>query len=580
MDTFAAFTASLHDNAALLLVAMPLIGAVLVRLMGRNGNEPVYYTALTNVWVCCGLVVLAVFQLEPRSEFDDLFRPQMLTSLALSEDEGAARLMSDVAPAATDEASPQPAEQSIAAASQRRPLPYPRLSVAINGLNLWLVALTVAAVTAAVRGIDRQRDYLTSRLSWLLLTEAALLGTLVAQDVILLSGCHLLSVFGLFVLIGLSTSPQRHAVAHRFLRTQLSGGVLLSLGLVGAAVSHWWMTLAAEVAAPLSFSLNQIVAQIPDLALTSEAGHAYWRSVLPWLFLLITAGCVLRIALPPLHHWWLQAMEHSDRGTAGLLACGYLPTGLYVVARIVGPLFPERCLELTPRLLTWTLLAAVALALSGWKLATAMRAGSLPPGGLKTDEPLQRRLIGLALAMCLSIGFGAMISTEPLAVRGALLLTVSASAATGLAVWLLPGSPSSDLAGRRSRRLAVVVRWLLLSGLVAVPISGTFWGLLLVAYGFSRHSALLTLLLLLSLVVFSGAVLRGLSDSSRADSDTSPNTATAGLLGMLPLTLVLITTAVAPTLICGPPPPPETDAIEGGQQETTDVADPPLFNAS
>ncbi len=39
--------------------------------------------------------------------------------------------------------------------------------------------------------------------------------------------------------------------------------MMLTTGLIGAAVSHWWMMLAAEVANPISFSLNQIVAQVP-----------------------------------------------------------------------------------------------------------------------------------------------------------------------------------------------------------------------------------------------------------------------------------------------------------------------------
>lgn len=565
MNALASLTSSLTNNVALLLVAMPLIGAVLVRLMSRSGREPVYFTALTNVWLCCGLVTLAVLQFELRSGFESLFRPQMLTSLEWPG-------LPDA-----DQAVDEPASLT---ASANRPLndlirqarfPQPRISVAINGLNLWFVVLTVAGATAAVRGIDLERDFLASRLSWLLLTEAALIGTLVAQDVVLLSGFNLLSVIGLFFLIGYSSKSQRRAAARRFFRVQFGAALMLSVGLAGAAASHWWMTLAAEVAAPMSFSLNQIVAQVPDLAMTTETGRAYWNTISPWLFLLICGACVLRMPLPPLHHWWLQAIEHSDRGTSCLMACGFLPTGAYVIARVVGPLFPEQCVELTPRLLTWSLLAAVLLALSGLKLVTDgnARGQQLSPG--KSEIPGQTlRLIGVALLICQSLAFGALITTEPLAIRGGLLLAVSATASAGLALWLLPAQVVSDSSLRPIERATSSLKWLSACGLVATPLSGTFWGLLLVAYGFSLHSAALTLLLLLVYVIFAGTVLRAINrPSTSVEVDPTANHPAPGLIGSLPLAAVLIVSAVYPTLICGPPPLPEIAVTASGSVESS-----------
>jgi NADH:ubiquinone oxidoreductase subunit 4 (subunit M) len=558
MNVFASFAASLTSNVALLLVAMPLIGAALVRLMNRSGNEPVYFTAVTNVCLCCGLVVLAVFQLEPRTGFEELFQPQMLSSLEWPGMAGS--LPSDAA--ALDAT---PAEVNLKAAAGTglsRPFPAPRIAVAINGLNLWFVALTVAATTTAVCRSVRERDSLASRLSWLLLTEAAFIGTLVAQDVILLSGFNFLSIIGLFFLIGYSAHPDRRSAARRFFRVQFGAGLMLTAGLIGAAVSHWWMMLAAEVVVPISFSLNQIVAQVPDLAMTTETGRAYWIVVSPWLFLLVCGACLLRIPLPPLHHWWLSTVERSDRGTSSLLACGFLPTGLYILARIVVPLFAERLAEISTRLMTLSLVVASLLAMVGLKLAREWRdAPPVSPSDFPaTTSSRATRLIGVALVVSLSVAFGSVILGDPLAIRGGLLIAVSAVASAGLAFWLL--TDHVDATGDAVCRdpLITALKWLTVCGLVAMPGSGSFWGLLMSAHGFMRLNAALALFLVCSLVLFGSSFLRASSRQSSTSVSDRPRKRSPEYASLLPFVAVLIITATCPTLICGPPPVDETEA--------------------
>lgn len=556
MSVFADFAASLTSNVALLLVAMPLIGAVLVRLMSRSGNEPVYFTAVTNVCLCCGLVVLAVFQLEPREDFESLFRPQMLSALEWPGMAGS--LLSEAA--AIDATSPEVSLQVAADAGSSRPFPVPRIAVAINGLNLWFVALTVAAATAAVCRVRRQRDSLASRLSWLLLTEAALVGTLVAQDVILLSSFNFLSIVGLFFLIGYSAHPDRRSAGRRFFRVQFGAGMMLTTGLIGAAVSHWWMMLAAEVANPISFSLNQIVAQVPDLAMTTETGRAYWNVVSPWLFLLVCGACLLRLPLPPVHHWWLSSVERSDRGTASLLACGFLPTGLYVVARVVVPLFPEHLTEISPRLMTWSLVAASLLALIGLKLARDWRdASPVSLSGVPaTTGDRVARLIGGALIVSLSVAFGAVILGDPLAIRGGLLIAVSAVASAGLAFWVIPDDVSAESDTAWHSSLLTALKWLAVCGLVAMPVSGTFWGLLMSMHGFLRLNAPLTLLLFSVLILSAGSHFRAISRKSLSNVRDSSVMSGPDLVGLLPFVAVLVIAATCPTLVCGPPPVDET----------------------
>lgn len=566
MSLIAEFCLRLQSNVAALLVIMPFVGAILTGIMARSGRGPMCLTALTNVWLCFGLTVLAAVQSAPSGDFESLYRPSMLTSLAWPD------LME------SDHNGPS-AGTAAGGRSEQRPatvqLSYPRLSLAINGLNLWQVVLTVAAAVIAVRRISLTQNRPGPRLFWVLLTESALTGTLVAQDIVLMSGFNLIAVTGFFFLTGMSASPNRHMAARRFFRTQFCSGLALSLGLTGAAVSHWWMLVSADVASPVGFSLNQITGQIPGLATASEAGHDYWNVTGPWLFLLITFSILLRIALPPFHHWWLNAVEHGDDGTSALMACGYLPAGVYFAARIAAPLFSDHASPSTGPIQTWALVAAAVLAAIGWQLATDLRKREPATAtGVTPAVDRVRRLIGTGLALFLALAFGAVVTGHPSAVRGGLLLCVSAAGSAGLAFHVLSDRSRSSEHSARSNEFASAFGWLAASGLVAAPVTGTFWGLLMVALEFLRHSFLLTLTLLTLILLFAGALLRAVASDRVLARLTVPSGTGRDLPGLIPLTGMLILSACFPTLICRTPPDRQKDVSDADArtaQVTMDV---------
>ncbi len=296
--------------------------------------------------------------------------------------------------------------------------------------------------------------------------------------------------------------------------------------------------------------------------MTTETGRAYWNVVSPWLFLLICGACVLRVPLPPLHHWWLSAVERSDRGTSSLMACGFLSTGLYVVARVVVPLFPEHLAEISARLMTWSLVAASLLALVGLKLARDWRAAAPKPGRLLATSDRTARLIGVALIVSLSVAFGSLILGDPLAIRGGLLFAVSAVASAGLAFWLIPGDVSTVGDTAQCEPLLVALKWLAVCGLVAMPVSGSFWGLLMSTHGFLRLNSPLTLLVVGALILFASSLFRAISRQSSSFVRDSPSMLGPNLVGLLPFVVVLVITAICPTLVCGPSPVDESaDAV-------------------
>ena len=82
MEAVERFWLSLADNVVLLVVAMPLVGAGLVRLMKSSGPEPVYFTGLVNVWLTAAMTLIMVARFEPGQPDASEFSTRMTSSLS------------------------------------------------------------------------------------------------------------------------------------------------------------------------------------------------------------------------------------------------------------------------------------------------------------------------------------------------------------------------------------------------------------------------------------------------------------------------------------------------------------------
>ncbi|MDA1163630.1 MAG: proton-conducting transporter membrane subunit [Planctomycetota bacterium] len=518
------FWQSLADNIVLLLVVMPLVGAGLVRLMKSSGPEPVYFTGLVNFWLTAGLAVIMVVRFEPGQPDKSEYSTKMTSSLSwLAEWE-----RQPIAGAVGSGTAVQPQT----APSEWRPVgPDVRLSVGVNRFSLWFLVLTVATTLAVFRSVSPDDPRLVSKLSWLLLTESAMLGTFAAQDVILLAICCQVSTLGLFFLVGQGGDPDRHEAARRFLRTQTVSGMLLMAGFVGVAVCHWWMQATVDPQeAELSFSLRRIIVDVPKLAYQTDAAHDLWTTVSPWLFVVLCCGLVLRLPIPPLHHWWFRISERADSRIIALMAVGYLPLSFYAVVRIIVPLFPELVAELAPRLVLWILLSAVILALSALAMSNL------------------RRKIATAGLCSSCVAFGVAFFGERSGIQGGLLLTIAASGSLALL--------HLSCFGQHINKLPMLLGF---AGLAAIPLSGSFWGeILILETVFRRDSSAAFFLIFAAFCV--ALSLRQCwqefaqpSGVASSNEKSEPSIARHGILNVMPLALVLVAAAVTPQWIVGPP---------------------------
>ena len=277
-----------------------------------------------------------------------------------------------------------------------------RFSIGLDGLSLWLFALTallmVVAVLVSWESIDR---WTTGYYSLLLLLETGMLGVFVARDIILFYVFFEFTLIPLFFLIGIWGGQERRYAAVKFFLFTLAGSVLTLLGLL--AIVLW--DSAQSPSSSMTFSIAELTGNLRARPMEPRVQMA--------VFLLLFAGFAIKVPIFPLHTW--LPLAHVEAPTAGsvLLAGVLLKVGTYGLARFALPMTPAAVAASMPWLL-W--LSAIGI-LYGGLLALAQ-------GDVK-------RLIACSSVSHLGFCTLGMFALNPLGMRGSVLQMVNHGLSTG-----------------------------------------------------------------------------------------------------------------------------------------------------
>lgn len=299
------------NTVLVIMILLPALGAIAVALLGSRRARAVRRLSLGVTLVTLGLAAAVVAGFEPTSPAElagEIMSPQMVTRSAWLEfdlgEGGTARIES---------------------------------YLGIDGLSLWLVALTallmVSAVLVSWTSITaRQAEFF----AWMLVLETGLLGVFCAFDLILFYVFFEFTLIPLLFLIGIWGGARREYAAGKFFVYTLAGSLLSLVGLLA-------LVLAAHAGHPhvLTFSIPELAQQIHgQLARADEATLAFWQTVQFWVFLALFAGFAVKVPLVPLHTW--LPLAHVEAPTAGsvLLAGVLLKLGAYGFLRLALPLLP------------------------------------------------------------------------------------------------------------------------------------------------------------------------------------------------------------------------------------------------
>ena len=184
------------------------------------------------------------------------------------------------------------------------------LSLLMAGLVLGIGVLIVAYAAKYLEGDERQPRFMAT----LLLFMAAMLGLVLADDVILLFIFWELTSLTSYLLIGFDhTQAKARKAALQGLIVTVAGGLCLLVGLI----------MFGEMAG--TYRLSEWVAQGETLISQPTSGIA---------LLLVVLGCVTKSAQFPFHFWLPNAMAAPTPVSAYLHSATMVKAGVFLLARL------------------------------------------------------------------------------------------------------------------------------------------------------------------------------------------------------------------------------------------------------
>lgn len=273
----------------------------------------------------------------------------------------------------------------------------------VDGLSVSLVAFTaflfpLALGAAAVQVHGRLKAFLATALVF----EAGLLGTFVAQDLVLFYVFWEAMLVPVYFLIALWGGPGRGAAAIKFFLYTMAGSVLMLLAIVAVYLQGG--------PGERTFDLPALLARPLVLAPPLQS----------LLFGAFAVAFAIKMPVWPLHTWLPDAYAEAPPVVTVLLAALMAKAGAYGLLRFCLPLFPDASRAFGPLL---TVLAVVGILYGG---AVAWTQGDM------------RRL--LAYGSMSHMGFillGTFALNVP-AVQGSLIQMINHGVSTG-ALFLLAG---------------------------------------------------------------------------------------------------------------------------------------------
>ena len=223
-------------------------------------------------------------------------------------------------------------------------------SLGIDGISLFLVVMSALLFPLALLGARVKRDP-RSFVAWVLLLEAACLGSFVSLDLVLFFLFFELTLVPAYFIIGGWGYARRGYAAIKFFIYTFTGSAFLLVGILAIAFLHQSQT-------------GVLTFELPALVHTHLSGT---EGVL--LFLAFTAAFAVKAPIFPFHTWSPDAYAEAPTAGAVLLAAVMAKLGTYGILRFDLNLFPQATRTLAP----WLLTLAVIGILYGAIVACAQR---------------------------------------------------------------------------------------------------------------------------------------------------------------------------------------------------------------
>lgn len=277
--------------------------------------------------------------------------------------------------------------------------------VAVDGISLWLVVLTVfimpiAAYVSFGSVQTRIKDWCFS----LLLLQAAMIGAFVALDLFLFYVFWEMVLIPMYVMIGVWGGTNRIKAALKFFIYTMFGSMLMLAAILYVAYTYGRVT-----GGPTSFDYFELQRIV------------FPRNVQVWLWAAFALSFLIKVPMFPVHTWLPDA--HTEAPTAGsiILAAVMLKMGTYGYLRFCMGLFPEASAEF-------------AATLAG----VAVLGGILYGGFCAWRQDDVKRLVAYSSVAHLGYVMLGLFAATQASIEGAVIQMVNHGVSTG-ALFLLVG---------------------------------------------------------------------------------------------------------------------------------------------
>ncbi|MBA2513185.1 MAG: NADH-quinone oxidoreductase subunit M [Solirubrobacterales bacterium] len=218
-----------------------------------------------------------------------------------------------------------------------------RYKLGIDGLNLWLIALTTllwafSAVWVALRPTERPRLFAFH----LGLAETAVLGAFLAQDLLLFVLFFDLMLVPFYFLVGQWGGPARVGATIKMVIYTLVGSLLMLAAAVATGV------LAGEQ------SGSELTFVMSDLVRTSLP-----EDTQRWLFVAFALAFLIKMPAFPFHGWMPDAYRNMPLPVLAVFSAVLSKVAAYGFLRIVLPIFPDASVDFQTVLLIVGLVSIV-----------------------------------------------------------------------------------------------------------------------------------------------------------------------------------------------------------------------------
>jgi NADH-quinone oxidoreductase subunit M len=197
-----------------------------------------------------------------------------------------------------------------------------RYMLGVDGLNLWLIALTTVLFAASALWIclrppsDRVKLYVVH----LGLAETAVLGAFMAQDLILFVLFFDLMLVPFYFLVGQWGGPDRVAATFKLVVYTLVGSLLM---------------LAAAVATGITANGGE------SFSIEALAGAPLGESTQRWIFVAFALAFLIKMPAFPFHGWMPDGYRNMPLPVLAVFSAVLSKVAAYGFLRVVLPVFPD-----------------------------------------------------------------------------------------------------------------------------------------------------------------------------------------------------------------------------------------------